>query len=329
MLIDSFHRQITYLRISLTDRCNLRCVYCMPAKGLSWIPNNQLVSDDEIIQVVQAAANLGITKIRLTGGEPLVRPGLVGLVRRIVSIPGIQDLSMTTNAILLEKNARPLAEAGLKRVNISLDTLKPERFQQITRMGTYERAWSGIIAAEQAALAPIKLNTVVMRGYNDDELPELAMLSIHHPWHVRFIEVMPIGETQDRGEVFPGQDTRYISVQEMHARLAELSLQPLDPPDRNGPARTYRIPGAQGTVGIISPLGENFCQGCNRLRLTADGILRSCLVMPGEVSIRDALRNHLPLEDYIRRAVAMKPRGHNLRVGYPAATSRGMSQIGG
>lgn len=329
MLVDSFRCQITYLRISLTDRCNLRCVYCMPARGLPWLPQSELLNDDEIVRVVRAAANLGISKIRLTGGDPLVRPAVVSLVRRIASIPGIQDLSLTTNAILLEKYARPLVDAGLKRVNISLDTLKPDRFQQITRLGSFERAWSGILAAEQAGFAPIKLNTVVVRGYNDDELPELARLSLQHPWHIRFIEVMPIGKTQDWGKGFPAPDKRYFSVQEMHDRLSGLSLQPVNLSMGNGPARTYQIPGAKGTVGFISPLGDHFCQLCNRLRLTADGVLHSCLVMPGEVSLRDALRNQMSIEDCFRRAVAIKPRGHNLRVDRPTVTSLGMSQIGG
>lgn len=329
MLLDPFGRQITYLRISLTDRCNLRCAYCMPAQGLRWIPKSELLTDDEIVQVAQTAASLGINKIRLTGGEPLVRPGAIQIIARIAAIPGIQDLSLTTNATLLEKTAQQLAQAGLKRVNISLDTLIPERFHRITRLGTFEQAWKGILAAEQAGLTPIKLNAVIVRGFNDSELPALARLSIDHPWHVRFIEVMPIGNMQDWGEGLPAPRDRYVSVQEMHARLVNICLQPVDQSNGSGPARTFRIPGSLGTVGFISPLGEHFCQSCNRLRLTVDGKLRSCLVIPAETSLRDALRDGQSLEDLFRCAVAEKPEHHNLREATLAASQRGMSQIGG
>lgn len=327
--LDAFGRQITYLRISLTDRCNLRCAYCMPAQGLRWIPRRDCLTDDEIIRVVQTAAALGINKIRLTGGEPLVRPGVVHLIERIASIPGIQDLGLTTNAMLLAKNAPLLAQAGLKRVNISLDTLSAYRFRRITRLGTFEQAWEGILASEQAGLAPIKLNAVIVRKFNDDELHALAQLSINHPWQIRFIELMPIGNTQNWGEGLPALEDRYVSVQEIHTRLADLGLKPVEPSINSGPARMFRIPGALGTIGFISPLGDHFCQNCNRLRLTADGKLRPCLVLPGEISLRNALRNNLPLEDLFLHAVAIKPQQHNLISAIPAVTQHGMSQIGG
>ena len=329
MLTDSFGRSITYLRISLTDRCNLRCAYCMPAGGLEWMPRTAMLSDDQIVAVVRTAAALGINKIRLTGGEPLVRPGIIELVSRIASLPGIQDVSLTTNGMLLEKLAAPLKQAGLARVNVSLDTLKSDRYQRVTRFGSFARAWCGILAAEQAGLSPLKLNAVVIRGVNDDELLDLARLSIEHAWHIRFIEVMPIGNIQDWGGGFPAADQRYISVQEMHARLAILALQPASSPTGSGPARTFRIPGARGTVGFISPLGEHFCHKCNRLRLTADGKLRACLVIPGEVSLRSALDIYQPLEDLFFQAVALKPQHHNLVSAVPAAAGHGMSQIGG
>ncbi len=329
MLVDSFGRSITYLRISLTDRCNLRCVYCMPADGLEWTPQNEVLSNDEIIRIVRAAAALGMKKVRLTGGEPLVRPGIVDLIQQIASIPGIEDIGLTTNGILLEKLAMSLAHAGLRRVNISLDTLKPERFQKITRFGSFDRVWQGIQAAEQAGLSPIKLNAVVIRGVNDDELLDLAKLSLSHPWHIRFIELMPIGNTQSWGEGFPASPDRYVSVQEMYSRLEVLGLVPTDTPMGSGPARTFRVPGAPGTIGFISPLGEHFCQNCNRLRLTADGRLRACLVIPGETSLRDALRNGQSLEELIVRSVATKPQQHNLSQTHLTHTERGMSQIGG
>lgn len=328
-LTDSFGRPITYLRISLTDRCNLRCAYCMPESGLAWLSRKDLLSNNEIVSVVQTAAKLGIHRIRLTGGEPLVRSNVVELVRRIAALPGIHDISLTTNGILLEKLAGPLARAGLKRVNISLDTLKADRFQRLTRFGAFEQTWNGILAAEQAGLTPIKLNAVIIRGVNDDELPDLARLSLAHAWHIRFIEVMPIGNAQNWGEGFPAPDERYVSVQEMRARLSPFELQPETNLHGNGPARTFHIPGAPGTVGFISPLGEHFCQGCNRLRLTADGKLRACLVSPLEIPLRPALRSEQALENAFLQAVAGKPQQHHLHIATPVVAARGMSQIGG
>jgi len=325
---DSYGRRLSYLRVSLTDACNLRCVYCMP-EDIRFRPAASLLQDDEILTLVRVAASLGVNKIRLTGGEPLVRPGVVRLIERIASIPGIQDLGLTTNAMLLAKNAPLLAQAGLKRVNISLDTLSAYRFRRITRLGTFEQAWEGILAAEQAGLAPIKLNAVIVRKFNDDELHALARLSTNHPWQIRFIELMPIGNTQNWGEGLPALEDRYVSVQEMHTRLANLGLKPVEPSENSGPARMFLIPGALGTIGFISPLGDHFCQNCNRLRLTADGKLRPCLVLPGEISLRDALRNNQPLEDLFLHAVAIKPQQHNLVSAIPAVTQHGMSQIGG
>jgi GTP 3',8-cyclase len=329
MLIDRFGRTISYLRISLTDRCNLRCVYCMPKDGIHWQPLADQLSVDEIVQIAEAAARGGVRRIRLTGGEPLVHPHILEVVRRVALIPQIQDVSLTTNAMLLERFAQPLADAGLKRVNISLDTLNRARFKRITRGGDINRVWRGIAAAERAHLTPVKLNTVIVRGVNDDELPALAWLSIHNEWHVRFIEVMPIGNAQEWGEGFPPPEGRYISVQEMHERLSTFGLEPDIGPRGNGPARTFRIPGARGTVGFISPLGEHFCENCNRLRLTADGKLRSCLVSPSEVPLREALRAGEPLDVYFQQAVQNKPQHHNMQAVALAEAQRTMSQIGG
>ena len=326
---DPFGRAVTYLRISVTDRCNLRCVYCMPKEGLQWQPPADQLTVDEIIQVVRVAAQGGVTRIRLTGGEPLVHPHVVEIVRRIASTPNIEEVSLTTNAMLLERLARPLAEAGLTRVNISLDTLDRDKFKRITRGGEIDRVWRGIAAAQRAHLAPIKLNTVIVRGLNDDELPALARLTVENDWHVRFIEVMPIGNAQDWGIGFPAADERYVSVQEMRADLSELNLEPVASPRGNGPARAFRIPNALGTVGFISPLGEHFCENCNRLRLTSDGKLRSCLVIPCEISVREALRAGEPLEQYFYQAIQNKPQHHNLLAAMPADAQRGMSQIGG
>jgi cyclic pyranopterin phosphate synthase len=327
-LTDRFGRSITYLRISVTDRCNLRCVYCLPAEGLRWQALENQLTAEEIAHVTASMAQAGVRRVRLTGGEPLVHPDIIEIVARLASIPGIEEVSLTTNAMLLEKLAGPLAEAGLKRVNISLDTLDDDKFKRITRGGSIDRLWRGIAAAEQAGLTPLKLNTVVVNGLNADELSDLARLTIENPWHVRFIELMPVGNAQTWGEGFPAAPERYISVQEMQTRLSHFGLEPAKTPTGNGPARTFRIPGALGTVGFISPLGEHFCQNCNRLRLTSDGYLRPCLLLDGEINLREALRTGAPLSPLIQHAVEAKPQGHELFMQhYPE--SRRMAQIGG
>jgi cyclic pyranopterin phosphate synthase len=329
-LRDTYNRRIDYLRISVTDRCNLRCVYCMPPQGVKWRPRSEILSYDEILRIVEAAAALGIRKVRLTGGEPLLRPDIPWLVGHIAQIPGIQEISLTTNGILLERLARPLADAGLTRVNVSLDTLDADKFRRMTRFGDIERVWRGINAAEQACLTPIKINTVVIRGVNADELLALSRLTIEHDWHVRFIELMPIGDQGDWGEGFPASPDRYFSVQEMLDRLAPLDLVAADQPIGNGPARTFRIPGARGTVGFISPLGDHFCATCNRLRLTSDGQLRPCLLAENEVDVRKVVRQHGDLTSCILQAVQFKPSHHNLVAGpVPTQHNRMMCQIGG
>jgi len=328
MLTDPFGRSINYLRISVTDRCNLRCVYCLPGEGLQWQERAEHLTAEEIIRVTTGMAASGLTRVRLTGGEPLVRADILKIVAGLAEIPGIEEISLTTNAMLLERLARPLAQAGLKRVNISLDTLDAGKFKRITRGGVIEHVWRGISSAEEAGLTPIKLNTVVVNGLNADELPALANLSFEHPWHVRFIELMPVGNQQDWGAGFPQASERYLSVQEMQTCLSSLDLQPAETPMGNGPARTFRIPGAQGTIGFISPLGEHFCQNCNRLRLTADGFLRPCLLLDGEINLRSALRANQPLQGLVQQAVDAKPRGHELALEHYPETRR-MAQIGG
>ena len=328
MLIDPFGRAITYLRISVTDRCNFRCVYCLPESGVKWMPDEVLLSTDEIVRVAQAAARLGIYKIRLTGGEPLVRPDVLEIVKRIKEIPGVTDLSLTTNGMLLDKLSKPLFEAGLDRVNISLDTLNPEKFKKVTRFGDFQKVWQGILAAEAAGLKPIKLNAVVVGGLNEDEVLAMASLSIEHPWHVRFIELMPVANKQDWGNGLPSVNERYVSVQIMHALLEPLKMEPLIVENSIGPERTFKVPGALGTVGFISPLGDHFCSKCNRLRLTADGWLRSCLLVDKEISLKEALKNGADLESFITQAVIEKPEGHKLK-SHNCPEARHMSQIGG
>jgi cyclic pyranopterin phosphate synthase len=328
MLTDPFGREITYLRISLTDRCNLRCAYCMPASGMQWQKRENLLTADDIVQVVEAAASLGMNKVRLTGGEPLVRQDLLEIVERIAHVPGIQDISLTTNAVLLENLARPLADAGLKRINISLDSLDAEKFRRITRGGDFARTWRGILSAEAAGLLPIKLNTVVVGGFNDDELPALAQLTLEHSWNVRFIELMPVSNQQDWGDGLPTGPERYVSARQMHEQLAYLNLEPVEQASNDGPARIFRIPGSPGTLGFITPLGERFCEACNRLRLTADGHLRGCLLIDQEISVREALRCGSDLKELLKKAVNLKPQGHELtQKHYPEA--RRMAQIGG
>jgi len=300
----------------------------MPSDGILWQARETQLSADEIISVVNCVAKEGVAHVRLTGGEPLVHPDIIKIVSGLVSTPGIEEVSLTTNAMLLERLAQPLADAGLKRVNISLDTLDAEKFWRITRGGRIEQVWRGVEAAEQAGLTPIKFNTVVVNGLNADEIPALASLSIESPWHIRFIELMPVGNQQDWGEGFPVASDRYLSLQEMEASLSYLDLQPVSTPVGNGPSRTYRIPGALGTVGFISPLGEHFCQHCNRLRLTADGFLRPCLLLDGEINICEALRSGQPIMPLIQKAVDAKPKGHELTEHhYPEL--RRMAQIGG
>jgi GTP 3',8-cyclase len=328
MLVDRWGRQITYLRISLTDRCNLRCVYCMPSEGIVLQKHESILRFEEIAAIVRVAALEGVREVRLTGGEPLVRLDLPALVEMIAAIPGIDDISLTTNAVLLGKYAQPLKTAGLRRVNISLDTLRPERFAKITRGGSFQNAWQGILAAEEAGLTPIKINAVAMRGINDDELLDLARLAVDHAWHIRFIELMPVKNQSTWGLGFPAPEDTYISIAEIKERLRPLELAPAVRENGSGPAREFTIPGGLGRVGFISPVSDHFCQECNRLRLTADGHLRPCLLSDVEVPILPALRQGEDILPYLRQAVNLKPQEHEL-VQHHTPTNRCMMQIVG
>ena len=342
---DSHGRRIDYLRISLTDRCNLRCVYCMPAEGVAWKPHDEMLTFEEIERFAAIAVAEGISKIRLTGGEPLVRHGVVDHIRRLHEIPGLDSIALTTNATLLPKYAEQLREAGLSRVNIGLDSLDPAVYARITRGGSLDTALAGLEAAFAYGFAPVKLNVVVVRSL-DPDLLGFAKLTIDRPLHVRFIEYMPVGDAEegsgcysDIGAVDAHGWTRADTVpsDEVLARVAEQGaaaglgdLAPVsrsDAPGGWGPASYYRFPGAPGTVGVISPLSHHFCAECNRLRLTADGRLRPCLFDDHELDVRTVLRTGSDddVRAVVRRALADKPEGHDMRVG----TARRMSQIGG
>jgi cyclic pyranopterin phosphate synthase len=377
-MIDSFGRTIDYLRVSVTDRCNFRCVYCMPEEGAPVAPKDEILTFEEIERLLRIAAGLGVRKIRLTGGEPLVRKDIVELTARVGAIPGITDLSLTTNGFLLGATAAGLKAAGLNRVNVSLDTLRPDRFKAIARRGRIDDVLDGIRAAVDAGLTPLKLNVVAMRGVNDDEVVDFAALTREQPFHVRFIELMPInwstgdegmnsffalsagegyragtnvtlyanmdqssfrilnqpGETHTSRGMLNAVDMRrmFISADEIRRRIED-ALGEMHPEElrTNGPARTFRLPGSLGTVGFISQITNDICVNCNRMRLTADGFLRPCLMADGEVDLRTPLRSGAS-DDDIRElfllTVKHKPKEHRLEDGI-APVGRNMSQLGG
>ncbi|MCC6148351.1 MAG: GTP 3',8-cyclase MoaA [Anaerolineaceae bacterium] len=326
MTTDRFGRNIHYLRISLTDHCNLRCLYCMP-EDMTFRPKAELMQDDELFYLVRLFAELGFDKIRLTGGEPTVRANVVNIVRTIAETPGIKKLTMTTNGVLLSKLAAPLKEAGLQRVNISLDTLDAARFKKLTRWGSFEQVWAGIEAAEQAGLTPVKINAVVVRGYNEGDVADLARLTVEHDWQVRFIEMMPFGGTTDL------QKTNVVTTAEIITRIENVTgvLEQPNGAVMDGEARIYKIPGARGEIGFISSVTLPFCAGCTRARLTADGKLRLCLLREKEVDILTPLRagaSREELREMIVDGIWNKPWGHGLAKG-EIATNRVMSEIGG
>jgi GTP 3',8-cyclase len=326
-MIDQFGRRVEYLRISVTDKCNLRCVYCMPEEGLPWLKHDAILRYEEIAQIVAVMAPMGLRSVRLTGGEPLVRRDVVKLVEMLRAIDGIRDISISTNAVLLAEQADALKAAGVDRANISLDSLQADRIDAIARRpGTSARIFAGLEAAEGAGFAPIKINVVVMRGRNDDELEDFARATIDRPWHVRFIEVMPVGENLNISA------NEYVSALEMLDKLQRIgSLVPVDGPAGNGPATYFRYPNARGTVGVITPMSHNYCDRCNRMRLTADGHLRPCLFGEIQTNLRDALRRGEPIEPLIRHTLSIKPERHYLVQGQTTGSGGllALSQTGG
>ena len=322
-----FGRRVEYLRVSVTDKCNLRCVYCMPEEGLAWLHKQQLLSYEEIVEVIATMAPLGLSRVRITGGEPLVRRDLPELVRMIAAVPGIEDLSMSTNAVLLEEHSEALRGAGIKRVNISLDSLRPDRIDALSRRpGSAGRIMAGIDAAERVGFEPIKVNVVLMRGRNDDEIADFASLTRERPWHVRFIELMPTGSNLELSR------DSFIPCTEALDRLRGLGeLEPVPGPWGNGPATYYRFPGAPGTVGVITPMSHNYCESCNRMRLTADGQLRPCLFGHLQTNLRDPLRRGEDFGPLIAETLRTKPERHWLVQGSDVGSGGliALSQTGG
>jgi cyclic pyranopterin phosphate synthase len=309
VITDKYSRIIDYMRISITDRCNLRCIYCMPSDGIKPIEHKNILSYEEIIRIVKISAGLGVRKVRFTGGEPLIRGNLPYLIASVHNIDGIEDISLTTNGLLLKKYAYQLARAGLRRINISLDSFRPERYKEITRGGDINDVLEGIHEAEKSGLTPVKINMVPIRGFNDDEIEEFAGLTMKKECHVRFIEFMPIGDREIWGH------EKYISTDEIKERVSKIAPITAVKIRKSGPARYFRFEGAPGVIGFISPLTHHFCNTCNRLRLTSDGKLRPCLFSETEIDLRSAIRcgaEDEEIERLLRLAIEIKPEGHSI-----------------
>jgi cyclic pyranopterin phosphate synthase len=326
-MIDQFGRKIEYLRISVTDKCNLRCVYCMPMEGLDWLKRESILSFEEIADIVRIMGPMGLRKVRFTGGEPLVRKDLPQLVEMVRKIPEIEDISLSTNAILLAEQGHSLRDAGINRVNISLDSLKATRVDAISRRpGSFDRIMRGIEVAEELDFHPIKINVVVIGGQNDDEIEDFALMTKDKPWSVRFIELMPTGSNLDLSA------KHYVSCQEVLSRLRSISeLSPVVGPIGNGPATYFKFPEAKGTVGVITPMSHNFCDRCNRMRLTADGQLRPCLFGDIQTNLRDAIREGRDIVPLIEETLRIKPERHHLIQGSMEGSGGlvALSQTGG
>ena len=319
---DLYQRRINYMRISVTDLCNLRCQYCMPEKGISEKKHHKdILSFEEITEIVKAAAEIGVNKIRITGGEPLVRRDIVSFVSSISKIDGINDIALTTNGLLLKEMGKELKEAGLNRLNISIDTLKTDRFKEITRGGDLHRVLDGIQEALRLQLKPIKLNTVVIGGFNEDEIQDFVRMTVEDDIDVRFIELMPIGEASNWAQ------ERFISNEEIKERIGYMI--PLEG-DPSSPAKYYKLPNAKGRVGFINPISSHFCGSCNRIRLTSDGKLKPCLHSNQEVDIMEVIRRDASsIKDVLERAIKLKPEKHYLYTNQHEIGHRNMSEIGG
>ncbi len=326
-LIDTYNRKIDYIRISVTDRCNLRCIYCMPSEGVREITHSEILTYEEIIRILSIATNLGIKKVRITGGEPLVRKGLPYLIKTISNLGAIEEISLTTNGVLLKRFAKELKEAGLNRLNISLDSMDPKRYEEITKGNNLSDVWEGIRAAEELGFSPIKINMVPIRGFNDNEIKEFAALTFNKPYHIRFIEFMPTGAK----DIWSKE--KYISTKELKEAISGLGeLKPIKNEWGSGPAKNFKLLNAKGVIGFISAVSDHFCAGCNRLRLTSDGKLRPCLFSDSEIDLKKALREGCD-DDELQRLLLLglqiKPEKHNINESDPNAIERPMSAIGG
>ena len=324
---DQFGRRVEYLRVSVTDKCNLRCVYCMPMEGLPWMRRDELLTYEEITRIVRTMSGMGLRRIRITGGEPLVRRDLAELVAMLSAVPGIDDLSLSTNAVLLADQAEVLREAGITRINVSLDSLRPDRVESIARRpGCYGPIMEGLEAAERVGFDPIKINVVLIRGQNDDEVEDFAAITRERPWHVRFIELMPTGSNLELSA------QQFYSCQAALERLRKVDrLEPAEGPRGNGPATYYRFPDAPGTVGVITPMSHTYCDRCNRMRLTADGHLRPCLFGDLQTNLRDPLRAGADIVPLIEETLRIKPERHYLIQGSDLGSGGlvALSQTGG
>lgn len=336
-LIDNFGREISYLRVSITDRCNYRCIYCKPEEQFEFIPHKEILRYEEIVEIIEEAVNLGVTKVRITGGEPLARKGVVNFIKKLREIKKLEDISLTTNGFFLSEYAEKLKDAGLNRVNISLDSLQEEKYKKITRGGSLEKALRGIDSALKAGLLPIKINAVLIRGINNDEVEDFVRLALERPLNIRFIEFMPSGE-----EVINEFENKFISVQEIKEKLIKkYLLNPIKISIANGPAKYYQIKGGQGTIGFITALSQHFCETCNRIRLTSEGKLRPCLFSNKGIDIKKAIRKLVRdkkndrflrkkiIRDKLKEAVKLKPVGHKLNIKNRENLSFHMSRIGG
>ena len=327
MLLDPYRRKINYLRVSITDRCNLRCRYCMPEEGVSLIPHEEILTYEEILRIVRVFATEGISKVRLTGGEPLVRKGIVDFISQLSKIEEIKDLSLTTNGILLKEFARDLKQAGLKRINISLDSLKKEKFCQITRKDGYEKVWEGIEEALRVNLSPIKINMVAIKGLNDDEIESFARLTLHLPLTIRYIEYMPSGNGEE------WKESEILTIPQIKNHLENIGkLIPIPSGQWDGPAKRFHLEGAVGEIGLIGPVSDHFCDDCNRLRLTPDGKIRTCLFSDEEIDIKEFLRkggSDRDLKERLFVALRTKPERHHINTHQFKKCQRNMSAIGG
>jgi len=325
-LVDQYRRHLNYLRVSITDRCDLRCLYCKPEGLIPKLTHQEILTYEEILRLVRIAVDMGITKVRITGGEPLVRQGVCGFLSQLTHIAGVTDVSLTTNGFQLGKYLHRLKDAGVHRLNISLDTLKPEKYQKITGIDGFKKVWAAIELAQQLGFSPIKINAVVLKGYNDDELVDMARMSITHPFHIRFIEYMPIGTANMRQK-------DYLHTSDIKQRLTELGpLLPVKRDTHDGPAERFRFADALGEVGFISAMSSHFCDSCNRLRLSASGKLRSCLMSDEQKDLRPLLRQGESDEELIRvflASVHAKPARHHLTDPKQSRVNSQMSSIGG